>query len=695
MNETTGDVMATVDTILTGHELNDRPRALLLLSLCQLSLLFSPDKMEHYWSQLVPLQARVPQGCRTDLEEIRSIMESTSKSGAKGFAAEVIADIETARNLAASDIEDATRLLHDCESRLQKRRWPLGKAPARMALVEAWATIDRRYAFELIGTIPARVREGFVRRMNRTQPLLAEDWNIVVHKAGMEQAAQIALKILEDEKPQLLLPREILLKIGEEIRNSMQLVTTSKDEAKLGDGLARYAKLMMLLVGGEQADLIPTLVEDMYVFLAGTPSLEQIWPNRFAMLASVLEVGISLNALPDEALERFLKKAPSYLVDFVRAHYAALTASSAEVEDVYTTLQAKTQQSRDAEAWFLVSLVQRGLGSEAMELAEKSDRAGDLLPRLRRVWLCTHPESAGSTISAADMAGDPIGEFLAQGAVHDRVTYLKEATDGGTRSVPGEMWAGAGTEAQPEGLRGFWKSLTSSAKSLDQIVSEYLARNPLYSSYRRDTNRSEQFAEYLRIYGYGEYRYSDIDKVLLETLLVWGDEDVAEVRSVLRSMWNAIQPDDQILKVDWLRNAILMRCRNVLAADPEVLLQDYLGWFKRELVDKGRYWQSGKTQYTLRFPNTAPLQFCVVSAVAVGSLSPSRRDQILLSGLGEFPRDPSTVEAAAQIYNGDKKMLDLAPPLRLQSNLIEAWQLGVVKNAIPHIFQAMVAQISG
>lgn len=695
MNDTTKDVMGTVDSVLAGQELKHQPRALLLLRLCQLSLLFSPDKTEHYWSQLVPLQTKIPKEFQANLEDIRSVTESTSKSGAKGFAAEVIADIEAAKQVAASDVEEAKQRLRDCESRLKKRRWPLGKTPAQIALVETWAGIDRQYAFQLIGTIPANVREGFVRRMNRAKSLLADEWKIVADNAGMEQATQIALKILEDDNPQLLLPKEIVLKAEEKIRNSIQSITTPQREPELGKALGQYAKLVMLQVGGDQADLIQTLLEKMYGFLAKTPSLDQIWPNRFTMLASVLEIGVSSNALTDETLARFLSKTPSHLVSFVRAHYAAMTASSNDVKGTYTALLTNTRQDRDAEAWFLVTLVKRGLGREMMELGEKSDRASDLLPRLRRAWLCTHPESAAAVNSSANMAGDPIGEFLAQGAVQHRVTYLRRVTDGGTRSVPGAMWAGVGTEEEPEGLRGSWKRLTSSRKSLDEIVNEYVAHNPLYSSYRRDTSKNEQFTQYLRIHGYGEYKYGDLDNALLETLVAWGDQDATQVRSVLRAMWNAIQPDDQILMVDWLRNAILTRCRNVFAADPEVLIQDYLGWFKKELVDKGRTWKFGNTQYTLKFPNTAPLSFCVTSAAAVSGLSPSRRDRILLTGLDKFPGDPPTVEAAAQVYNSDKELLDLAPPLRLKSNLIEAWQLGVVKNAIPHIAQAMVAQASG
>jgi hypothetical protein len=686
------NILATVDSILAGKELQDQPRAFLLLRLSQLSLLFSPDKTEDYWNRLVPIQAKIPQELKPNLEELRAIMESTAKSGVKGFAAEIIADVKAAKQLVAKNVEETKRRLQDCETRLSKRHWPFGKAQAYIELVDAWVGIDRPYALQLLGTVPANVRENLIRRMHRTAPLAAEEWQIVADKAGLGQAIQIALKILDDDKPRLLLPKKLVLEMGTRIRNAMIAVTTSQGEAELDKALNRYAKLIGLQAGSGQADLIPTLLEDLYVFLVVSQSLDKIWPNRFLMLSNVLELGESTQSLTGETLERLLARTPAYLTGFVRAHYAGVTTSADTVEQAYTALLSKTGQNREAEAWFLVTLVRRKFGAEALALASKSARSGELLPRLRRAWLCTNPESTGAALSPADMAGDPIGEFLAQGSVEKRVAYLRQATDGGRRSVPGAMWAGKGTEKEAEGLRGFWKTLASRRKTLDEILVEYVALNPLYSSYLGDTKKEDQFANYLRIFGYGEYGYGVIDSALLGTLVAWGDQDTAQVCSVERAMWNAVQPDDHILIVDWLRNAILTRSQKVLAADPDVLLQDFLGWFKRELVDKGRSWQSGKTQYTLKYPDTTPFHFCVASAAAVNMFSPARRDQILLSGLGKFKGEPASVDIAAQLYNSDKQLLDLTPPSQVKPNLVEAWQLGVVKNAIPSILRAMVGQ---
>lgn len=670
MKETKGDVMATVDAVLVGKEIKEQPRAFLLLKLCQLSMLLSPDRTEHYWKQLAPLKNKLPKELQTEFENLGSIIDETSRSGAKGFAAEIIADVEEAKKFAASDIEEAKQRLRDCWERLKKRHWPMGKTPAKIALVEAWVGIDRHYALRLIDMLPSNVRESLIQRINRVKPLTAEEWMVVTDTASMKQAVQIALKILDDEKAQLLLPKKLLLEVGARIRDSMRLVMTPPNEAKLGQALTKYSKLVMFHKGSEQNETIPTLLEEMLVFIAEAQNLDQSWAVRFTLMARILELGVYSNAMTPEMLERLLERIPSYLVNFVRAHYAAVNASPSEVEDVYSALLSKAGQNPEMEAWFLVNLVSRDLGAKAMALAEKSDRRDELLPRLRRAWLSTHPESSKGVISSDDMAGDAIGEFLAQVTVQDRVAYLRKATDGGTQSLPRAMWY---------------------APTLNDIAT---GRLPLYSSYQRNTKKEEQFREQLRISGYGEYNYQTVDNALLGALVVWGEEDAAQVRSLLHTMWNVTQPSDEVLMVDWLRNTILTRCRNVLAADPEILVEEFLDWFNRELVKRGRSWQSGNMRYTLRIPDIVLMQFCLGSAMVISPLSPSRRDQILLSGMAAFRSEPPIVEAAAQLYNSDKDVLDLAPPFKLKQKLLEAWQLGVVKNAIPFIAQAMVKQAS-
>jgi hypothetical protein len=693
MNTLLKDIMAKVDSILTVKELKDKPRAFLLLRLCQLFLLVSRDTAEQYWNKLAPLKNKISKELQEDYENISLIIESTSKYHAKGFAAKIINDIESAQKLIASDIEKAKLLLHDCEMRLKKRRLPFGKTQVWIALVETWAYIDRKYALNLIGKIPSNVQKSFITRLNNIKPIQADEWNIAVEKINIKKVIPIIIEIL-DKNQILHLPKELLLGALTEIINSMRIITTPQGQKDLDNAFIRYVKLVKLQIGTDKANLIPLLLEEMYDFLVNTRSLDLIWIERFMLIANVLQLGVSLKVLTNETMEQLIDRTPSYLTNFVKSFYAALITSSSNGGNNFKVLMEKVEQDTEAETCFLVTLVKQGLCKEAMSLAEKSYYAKELLPHLRRAWLCTHPESSSKAISVKDMTGDPIGEFFAQSTIHKRIKYLREVTNGGRISLPGAMWAGVGTDVEPEGLRGFWKKITTLMKTLDEMATEYVTKNPLYSSYKVATKKENQFTEYLRIACFGEYSYKNIDNVLLETIVAWRQEDAKEVRTLLHAMWEAIKPDDNILKVEFLRNSILERCRNIFASDPEVLFQDFLTWFKKKLVDKYLSWQVGKTQFTLRYPKEALLQFCLLSAIAVDTILPKLRDEILLSGLSKFKGEPQIVEAIAQLYNKDKEILDIIPPIKVEPGLVEAWQIGIIKNAIPYILKTMFEQKS-
>lgn len=348
-------------------------------------------------------------------------------------------------------------------------------------------------------------------------------------------------------------------------------------------------------------------------------------------------------------------------------------------------MQTKTGNNNFAIDWFLTHLVKKGLGKDAFNLAKKSNRSNEIFKRLRRAWLCTNPELASQFISKEDMSGDSIGEFLVQGSLEKSVQYLRKVTDNGIHSIPGAIWAGVGTEKEIISLRTVWNQLKSTNKTLEAVLMAYLRIYPLYSSYQMNTKKDKQFSEMLRMSGYGEYKYQEIDSTLIKTLVAWSETSPSEVKSVLRAMWKAIKPVDAILRVDWFRNAMFTRCCNMFAADPEILIQDFVNWRKRELVEKGRSWQVGKTVYTLKYPDSVPLQYCLISTATLANFSVTLRDQILLSGLEKFRGIPTTIDTAAQLYNNGKEALDIEPPIQLDSRLLEAWQLGIVKNAIQSI----------
>jgi hypothetical protein len=691
--EKSKNILATVDDLLAGAELQPQSRAMLLLRLCQFSIGFAPDRLEHYWQLLQPLQKNLPNEVQPELTTLRTSLEESLPAGTKGFTAEMLALVHEARQ--ETDPQVIKQRLLDCETKLKKHFLPFGKGPVWAALVDVWLPLDRPTAINLLKNVSGDLQGNYISRMNQAKPLSSVEWDLVISAVGKGKTVQVVEKILTDDRQSLDLSSQVLTQAAAALRSSMVQSVTAGNQVEMAGKFKNYIRLLILHAKGSQAALIPALLEELYLHVAIGFWLDQQWLVRFDLIESIFSYGQSLKSAGLEVftpafLDRLVAKTPAHILNYLFAVWAGSLTEIGQVDTAYVDLLARTKNDPNAEAWFLVALVKRGMGPKAMVLAEKSPNALVLIPRLRRSWICSHPESIGKVISPADMAGDPIGEFLAQGSAEKRAAYLKSITREGAISIPGAMWAGAGTEDQAEGVRGFWSLLTASKKTSDQIVQEYVQLNALYSSYRRDTRKEDQFSETLRINGFGNYRYQDLDNAMLAALVVWGDKDPQKVKTVLQAMWNAIRPDDPILMVDWLRNAIMTRCVNIFSADLNVLNQDYLAWLKKELVDKGRQWQFGKTTITLRYPNTALLQFSVIAASTISGVSPQRRDQILLYGLEKYEANPALVESAAQLYNSGKELLDLKPPLALKPDLLSAWQDGIIKNALLPIIEALI-----
>lgn len=235
------------------------------------------------------------------------------------------------------------------------------------------------------------------------------------------------------------------------------------------------------------------------------------------------------------------------------------------------------------------------------------------------------------------------------------------------------------------------KFIFSARKTSDQIALDYIQRNPLYSGYRVDTPVAEQFSEFLRCGGFREYRYERVDGILLSGLMEWRAEAADEADGLGKLMWDAIRPDNELLKVDFLRNAIFMRCTTVFAALPDVLTCGFLTWLKSTLVDSGLHWQQGNTQMSLRCPAGVLGSMCLRAALSVRESSPALRDELIRLALTSYQYDAGAMELAAQLHNTGKAPLDLTMPTKLSDSQVEAWQLGIVKNAVSEIFRSMFA----
>ena len=686
-------VLNRVEQLLAGNELLDQPKALLLMRLCQFYLLLAPQKAARYWEMLQKLTKALPADQTAELQELKTSFEESVPEAKKGFTADMLAEIEEI--LKQEDQEAVKKQLQDVETRLKKRFNPFGKGPVWKALVETWLTIDRSYAFQLMKNLSAKLQKDMVIQLNKTKPLSQEEWNILLDAIGSGKGETIILEILGDKDQSVSLDEAMIASVAKRIRNDLPQLTAPINENAIVKLLGQHAHLIGLHTKKVPDTLLADLVAEVIIVFAKAGWLDRSWLLRFELISAMFSNAEQMEKNGIEVftpafIEKVSSSMPSYLNNFIQVSLNAWSAGKENFSEKFAQSMEKTHQDAVSEAWFLTTMVRRGFYEEAMQIAGTSKHADDLLPRLRRGWLCLHTESAGTVIRPEDMQGDVIGEFLAQGDAHKRAEYLKVVTENGKRSVPGAMWAGTGTEDEQEGVRGFWASMTAHHKTYDEIVQEYLRLNPLYSSYQINTNKEEQFEVELRVNGFGQYRYSDIDNALLAALVAWADQDQAAVHTVLQSMWKAIRPDDNILRLDWLRNNIISRCINIFSADTDMLFQDFLEWFKTELVNKGRQWQIGNQMITLRYPDTAPMQFSLASASAVASLSANRKDEIIIRGLNTFTVNAALIESAAQLYNGGKPILDLHVPTTIKNNFLPNWQNGIVKNALNPILQAVL-----
>lgn len=674
--------LTRVDEILAGSELQPQPRGFLLTNMVKFSFLVEPQLAEKYWQQLQPLAPKLSPNLQKEISELTAVMEEALPSTAKGFAAETLAEIQAIRKL---EPEEMKRQLLDCELKVKKKFMLAGKGVIWAGLVDAWYPIDQEVAFQLLKNVSGSMQENYITRWNKQKALSEEEWTMLASAVGAPKIAKVVSNILNDNLQTLNLPVQLLTQVATTVLNSMQQFTTPINQAEIEKVFSKYIHLISFQKNGPNADQIPQLIETLYKHLANAPWLESAWMMRFNLIEALSPTFTA------DTIQRLAAVTPPHMLNFLWAEFHSITCAEEDAKQALADVLSKTKQDAVAEAWFLVKLVKRGFGGKALELAAASPHAQELIARLRRCWVCVLPETAKSKISVQDMSSDPIGEFLLHGNAKERAAYLKKTTLDGKASVPGALWVNVEPVKEGQEKKGFWSSLSTPQKSSDEIVEDYFKQNPLYPVYTIATKKEDQFKEALRINGYGQYRYEEIDKALLETLVVWGNQEPEKVNAVLQAMWQVIRPNDAILMHDSLRNAIQNRCVNVFSADKSILINEYLEWLNIELVKKGRQWQRGKMQFTLRYPPSVLLQSCLIAAITVSAYSDKRKDDLILAGLQKFEKSPEQVELAAKLYNSGKDILDLQPPVTLSPNLAASWQTGIIENAMKTLFNAVIA----
>ena len=674
-------IVSRANALIQSDKLRPKAKAFLLWKLYQVHTLLLSDQAEVYWEQLQPLQNQLGNEDKAALEEIRSSVEA-EEDPTKGFAGEKIAEIKAKLAEPGLTEEALRKFLDEMAKVVDKRFWPGGKQAVWEYLIQVWKKIDRKKALGLTSKLSRPKRKLQVRQMNQESPLTAEEWQRFSEENSQKEAIQIIVTMLENPKPVLTIPGAYVVPVVSSLTDKVF------GAGQLGDTLDKINKFLVMVIEKDTTPQVFEALKSAAKTFANSTALNNQWPEKFNGVLNMIILGVKLKVITPDNVSAFVQDLPKFMVDYGISSCYGLLSDAEDLKSNLDKVLKSVSKSKEAEAWFLVLATQRGFGEQAYALAKESTSKHQLVPRICRAWLSNHPEAAAKGIDPADIQNDFVAQTLVKTDKKERVAFLREITQNGSLSLPGGMWV---SKAQEEEKKGFWNSLFSSGATLDEIILEYLKRNPLYVSYRINTEQNEQFKEFLRFNGNGEYSAKQLDPITLESLILWAEEHPEEVKKQLDLMWRAIEPDDNILKVDFLRNAIFERCLTVMAADPDSFNAGFIKWLKDKLVDHSIVWQVGKTQYTVHYPPTALATMCLRGAIATQNLSPSRRDKLVEIALTLHPAEDNLAELGAQLYNSGKTPLDIDLPWATKSKITDGWQMGIVKNAVPAIL-AEVAQ---
>ena len=180
------DIDATLD--LSGLE--DAPRALLLLKLCQATRALRPDAFPGFLDQLQAVAFALPLAERTAYEALVSVESSASGAEARGMAAAL-----------APELAEAV-----ARSVLARWWWPFGRGPAWLAIANAWASIDREAALDLLPKLAAAVRTSFVQKLHGERSLTEHEWAQAREHLGERPLVGLVCELLDDGAEELTLP---------------------------------------------------------------------------------------------------------------------------------------------------------------------------------------------------------------------------------------------------------------------------------------------------------------------------------------------------------------------------------------------------------------------------------------------------------------------------------------------------------
>ncbi|MDR0371800.1 MAG: hypothetical protein LBH80_08145 [Prevotellaceae bacterium] len=649
------------DATLRNPELQERAKALLLYKLYKFCSVINPAKAAEYLQQLQSLTSLLSQDEQTEL----SATESAGAGASGDFAAKIAGMV----NEALKQTDDAGKLaaLKRCEECITKRIWPFGKQKAWLAVINGWLTFDRKEAFRLLYKAPLETRKSILLTVNKAATLQPSEWEILEAKMNIRPVIK---RLIDDGQPVSL----NAMQAKDAVKDITVSISAGTDEDSKIKEFEKYEKLLSSHKDTLPAEALGNMANDMHTYLATSENLETLWNVRFGLLHRNMKLWINNAELDVAAFDRVLQQTPDYLKHFLAASYfSSKIKQESDVEQAYSDLSARTSGEYLPEACFLHYLIWQKRAKKALELAQRSKHSKQLIPGLRKELLF-YTENEEKLIKPQDVTGDQLSEFLVQTSLADRVEYLKRITDNGNNNLPECIWI--------------------KCSLLEMIGNETQEDvNPMYASiYMKSLAKTEQFATYLRLLGYGVCQHKDVDLVLMITLKEWAKTDKAAVKRLMGKMKATIMPSDNEFQYDIISNAVFERCRSVFCAVPEFFVDTYLEWFNRHLVNDGIKLYSAEGTSIIRYKGVAVINQALLGATAISEISSALSNRIIVKALTKFKEhlDENCVEFAAQIYNSD--LFDIAAPVNLPAYK-NSWQTGVIKKSMNRLWQGLISVI--
>jgi hypothetical protein len=706
-------VFGDVDAILGNPSLSPQVRAVLLLELCQIAQSVAPERLDGYWTQLTQVRASLPKEHADAYNEAAQELGESTEKADSGVISGLIVEVAAAKTMAAVDRDGAARNLAGIESRLGERKVPFGKKAVYAALADAWLGIDRAQTIRLLGHTSASARAGLVTRMHGASPLTQNEWRSLVAVTKPAIAANLAADVIRSSETHVDLPSELVDKVGTALFAGIGAPLATP--APLPDRLTMHERLVAALADGGRCDEAWTEVARIYQW-ATTATTQQLadaggWIARFPVLERAINEAVAHHCVSEERFAALVEETPVYLQAYVRALYRAKTTMPGAVESTYRRLE----QELSAEALrrpmgyqikhggnpakladaghraaalrlYLARVAQGGMAQEALDLAA---RLGDQTSRtvVVRTLLSGTDEAARALLPAEQFPEISVDHFLALGSVEKRADYLARVTGNGAHTIPGRIWRDMdAAQAMPQVRVGGMFSKETAPRQ--ESSAEYIQHNPMYLVVSVNVLPEQQFTVWMD--SLAEYGSTVIDAELAPALVAWSERDWEPARNAMVWMWEAIKPSDDVLLDNVLRDGVIKRSIDVLSADPEILGSYVLPWLHQELVVKGRTWQQGNTQITLRLADKQLAAMCLGAAVRLADLAPARRDRLVEIALGYANTSPEIVGPFAQVFMAGRAPQLVEPPVPLGGPSAVAWQQGVVTSIVNDIKQRLL-----